>query len=296
MSGHYDNETLAPATNQHTAAVIVLLASCLAMLAVGANSTAIMAALPTMRIELSLDAIGTQWAINAYLVVSASFIVLGGKAADLFGARQVSVAGLALFGIASCVIALANGATTLLAGRGPAGSRCRLRGPQHAHRRRHRRDAATSSRIYRCLERVLDAGFQYWPVIRWPAHLQSRLAGDILVEHSADVHRLRRPRDRTPGTCASRRFDEPHYRLARLRPSDHGDGFDGLEFSRPCRGLGSRRPARCHRSTRAGRRGVHSAADRGTTDHGPRSSTLASSLGAGLCSACLSVRCRCSAS
>ena len=117
MSGHYDNEALAPATNQHTAAAIVLLASCLAMLAVGANSTAIMAALPTMRTELGLGAIGTQWAINAYLVVSASFIVLGGKAADLFGARQVSVAGLALFGVASCVIALANGETTLLAGR-----------------------------------------------------------------------------------------------------------------------------------------------------------------------------------
>ena len=117
MSSHYDNGALAPATNQHTAAVIVLLASCLAMLAVGANSTAIMAALPTMRTELGLGAIGTQWAINAYLVVSASFIVLGGKAADLFGARQVSVAGLALFGVASCVIALASGETTLLAGR-----------------------------------------------------------------------------------------------------------------------------------------------------------------------------------
>ena len=117
MSSLYNNGALAPATNRHTAAVIVLLASCLAMLAFGANSTAIMAALPTMRTELGLGAIGTQWAINAYLVVSASFIVLGGKAADLFGARQVSVAGLALFGVASCVIALASGETTLLAGR-----------------------------------------------------------------------------------------------------------------------------------------------------------------------------------
>jgi MFS family permease len=102
---------------QRTAAAIVLLASCLATLAIGVNSTAIMAALPTMRTELGLGAIGTQWTINAYLVVSASCIVLGGKAADLFGARPVSVAGLALFGVASCVIALANSETTLLAGR-----------------------------------------------------------------------------------------------------------------------------------------------------------------------------------
>ena len=41
------------------------------MLAVGANSTAIMAALPNMRTELFLTSAGVEWAINAYLVVSA---------------------------------------------------------------------------------------------------------------------------------------------------------------------------------------------------------------------------------
>jgi MFS family permease len=96
---------------------MVLLASCLAMLGIGANSTAVMAALPTMRTDFGLGEIGTQWTINAYLVVSASCIVLGGKAADLFGARLVSMVGLALFGVASCVIALASSENALLAGR-----------------------------------------------------------------------------------------------------------------------------------------------------------------------------------
>ena len=96
---------------------MVLLASCLAMLGIGANSTAVMAALPAMRTDFGLGEIGTQWTINAYLVVSASCIVLGGKAADLFGARLVSMVGLALFGVASCVIALASSENALLAGR-----------------------------------------------------------------------------------------------------------------------------------------------------------------------------------
>ena len=87
------------------------------MLAVGANSTAIMAALPSMRTELSLSSAGVEWAINAYLVVSAAFIVLGGQAADRFGARRVSIAGLALFGVASCIIATAGTQAALLAGR-----------------------------------------------------------------------------------------------------------------------------------------------------------------------------------
>jgi MFS family permease len=95
----------------------ILCASCLATLAVGVNSTAIMAALPSMRSELVLSAAGVEWAVNAYLVVSAAFIVLGGQAADRFGARPVSMAGLALFGLASCIIAIAGTQAELLAGR-----------------------------------------------------------------------------------------------------------------------------------------------------------------------------------
>jgi MFS family permease len=95
----------------------VLWSSCLAMLAIGANSTAIMAALPSIRTELGLTPAGVEWAVNAYLVVAAAFIVLGGKAADRFGARRASMAGLTLFGFASCVIAIAGTEAVLLAGR-----------------------------------------------------------------------------------------------------------------------------------------------------------------------------------
>src|SRR5439155_10301930 len=84
------------------------------MLAVEANGTAIMAALPT---ELFLSSAGVQWAVNAYLVVSAACIVLGGEASDRFGARLASMVGLVLFGIASCIIAAAGTQTELLAGR-----------------------------------------------------------------------------------------------------------------------------------------------------------------------------------
>jgi MFS family permease len=103
--------------NQRTGFAAVLWSSCLAMLAVGANSTAIMAALPSMRTELVLSSAGVEWAVNAYLVVSAAFIVLGGEAADRFGARLASMAGLALFGVASCIIAAAGSQAELLAGR-----------------------------------------------------------------------------------------------------------------------------------------------------------------------------------
>jgi len=70
-----------------------------------------------MQMELALSPAGVQWAVNAYLVVSAACIVLGGQTADWFGARLASMIGLALFGVASCIIAIADTQATLLAGR-----------------------------------------------------------------------------------------------------------------------------------------------------------------------------------
>jgi MFS family permease len=87
------------------------------MLAVGANSTAIMAALPTMTAELSLSPAGAQWAVNAYLVTSAACTVLGGQAADRFGTQRAAMAGFLLFVLASCIIALAGTQSALLIGR-----------------------------------------------------------------------------------------------------------------------------------------------------------------------------------
>jgi predicted MFS family arabinose efflux permease len=83
----------------------VLVSCCLAMLAVGDNSTAIMAALPEMTGALQLGRTEVEWVVNAYLLTAAVFIVVGGDAADQFGARRSSIAGIALF--ASLVIALA---------------------------------------------------------------------------------------------------------------------------------------------------------------------------------------------
>jgi MFS family permease len=101
----------------HPKARLTAGSSCLGMLAVGANGTAIMAAIPTIRCDIGLDAGELEWAINAYLIASAACIVLGGKTADRAGARGVAVFGLALFAAASATIAMAGSPVWLLAGR-----------------------------------------------------------------------------------------------------------------------------------------------------------------------------------
>jgi MFS family permease len=95
----------------------ILFAACLGMLAVGANGTAIMAALPTMRQDLDLDGSELEWAINAYLIVSAACIIPGGKLSDMAGANRIAALGLLLFAVASVTIAVAELPAALLAGR-----------------------------------------------------------------------------------------------------------------------------------------------------------------------------------
>ena len=84
---------------------LAFIACCLAMLAVGENSTAIMAALPAMAKQLRLCAAEVEWVVNAYLLAAAVFIILGGEAADRFGARYSSTVGIGLFALASLLIA-----------------------------------------------------------------------------------------------------------------------------------------------------------------------------------------------
>ncbi len=92
---------MAAPPNPKPAMSLVVAASCLAMLAIGDNSTAIMAALPAMARELGLGPAAVQWVVNAYLLASACFIVLGGESADRYGPRRSSLAGIAAFGLAS---------------------------------------------------------------------------------------------------------------------------------------------------------------------------------------------------
>jgi predicted MFS family arabinose efflux permease len=96
---------------------LVLAACCLAMLSVGENSTAIMAALPAMTSSLDLSPATVEWVVNAYLLASAVFIILGGEAADQFGPRRSSAAGIALFALASLIIAFATNAAEVVGAR-----------------------------------------------------------------------------------------------------------------------------------------------------------------------------------
>lgn len=58
-------------------------------------------ALPSIQHDLHFSTSGVQWVVNAYVLTFAGFLLLGGRAADLFGRRIVYLVGLAVFTLAS---------------------------------------------------------------------------------------------------------------------------------------------------------------------------------------------------
>jgi EmrB/QacA subfamily drug resistance transporter len=78
-------------------------------------------ALPVMAEDLGLSSAATPWAIATYALMLGGFMLVGGRAADVFGSRRVLLAGLSLFTTASLGAALSWSAPSLIATRGAQG-------------------------------------------------------------------------------------------------------------------------------------------------------------------------------
>ncbi len=74
-------------------------------------------ALPSIGQELGLDTSALQWIVNGYILGYGGLLLLGGRAADLLGRRQVFLTALVVFGIASLVGGLVDEGWLLIATR-----------------------------------------------------------------------------------------------------------------------------------------------------------------------------------
>jgi len=93
----------------------------LAQFMVTLDITVVNVALPAIADDLAFSQGDLQWVIAAYVLFTGGFLMLGGRAADLFGRRRVFLAGLALFALASLASGLAPSPEALIAARGAQG-------------------------------------------------------------------------------------------------------------------------------------------------------------------------------
>jgi EmrB/QacA subfamily drug resistance transporter len=74
-------------------------------------------ALPSIQSDLRFSPSGLQWVVNAYTLTFAGFLLLGGRAADLFGRRRIFLVGLGVFTVASLFGGMAQNGTWLVIAR-----------------------------------------------------------------------------------------------------------------------------------------------------------------------------------
>ncbi len=96
---------------------LLLVLVCLAQFMVVLDVSIVNVALPSIQDDLGFSDTGLQWVVNGYTLTFAGFLMLGGRACDLFGRREVFLAGTALFALASLLGALADSQALLLGAR-----------------------------------------------------------------------------------------------------------------------------------------------------------------------------------
>jgi EmrB/QacA subfamily drug resistance transporter len=96
---------------------LVLVIACMAQFMVVLDATVVNIALPSVQRGLHFSPANLQWVVNGYTLVFGGFLLLGGRAADLFGRKRLFVAGVVLFSVASLLNGLAQSSGILIAGR-----------------------------------------------------------------------------------------------------------------------------------------------------------------------------------
>ncbi|WP_024758174.1 MFS transporter [Streptomyces exfoliatus] len=108
---------------------LVVLTACAAQFLVVLDVSVVNVALPSMRTDLGLSAFGLQWVLSAYSIAFAGFMLLGGRAADLYGRKAIFLLGLGLFTAASVVGGIAPEGQYLIGARAVQGLGAALLSP-----------------------------------------------------------------------------------------------------------------------------------------------------------------------
>ena len=107
--------TPTPATaanrTRHTSVLVV---TCLALGTVMAAMASLNVALPSIAADTHASQTSLSWVIDAYSLVFASLLLLGGAVGDRFGRRRALLSGLTVFGLASAVAPFTTSVTTLI--------------------------------------------------------------------------------------------------------------------------------------------------------------------------------------
>ncbi|MFI9360313.1 MFS transporter [Kitasatospora sp. NPDC053057] len=103
--------------DRHPRRWLILVVLCLSSLVLVIDNMVLTVSIPPIAEDLKAGAQDIQWIIDSYILVFAGLLLTSGSLSDRFGRRKVMIIGLALFGAASLVAAVAASPGELIAGR-----------------------------------------------------------------------------------------------------------------------------------------------------------------------------------
>jgi len=128
----------------------ILLLLALAQFMVVLDTSIVNVALPAIEKAFHMNQSSLQWIVTAYTLTFGGFLLLGGRAADLFGRKRLFMIGTALFGLASLIDGLSQSGGMLVALRATQGLAAALMSPAAlsivlvTYREGHERNTALS--------------------------------------------------------------------------------------------------------------------------------------------------------
>ncbi|HEY9712720.1 MAG TPA: MFS transporter [Chroococcales cyanobacterium] len=115
--------------NQPKGHWLILLLLALAQFMVVLDVSIVNVALPAIEKAFHLNQTTLQWMVTAYTLAFGGFLLMGGRAADLYGRKKLFMIGTAMFGLASLLDGLAQSGTMLIALRAIQGLSAALMSP-----------------------------------------------------------------------------------------------------------------------------------------------------------------------
>jgi MFS family permease len=117
------------AENTHPKRWTALAVIALAQFMVIMDTSIIGVALPQIQVDVGFTPDSLSWVFNAYVIAFGGLLLLGGRLADLFGAKRLFIAGWAILAVSSLVAGVAGSTGIEIAARAGQGAGAALIAP-----------------------------------------------------------------------------------------------------------------------------------------------------------------------